>query len=131
MMVANNTDKHRTAYTVTVDCKEGEFPTQGKPFAGLTKLAAGTTTGISAHDRALTARRLADPTSKADDFSKPGHLVPLRARDGGVLTRPGHTEAAVGELPFRASRLALIRCRSLSTNGSRARRHHLRAHQAR
>lgn len=56
----------------------------------------GTTTGISAHDRALTAIKLADPTSKPEDFSRPGHLVPLRAVEGGVLTRRGHTEASVG-----------------------------------
>jgi 3,4-dihydroxy-2-butanone 4-phosphate synthase len=57
----------------------------------------GTSTGISAHDRALTARKLADPTSVPSDFNRPGHLCPLRAREGGVLTRRGHTEAGVGE----------------------------------
>jgi 3,4-dihydroxy-2-butanone 4-phosphate synthase len=59
----------------------------------------GTTTGISAHDRALTARALAAPVSldapTAQDFTRPGHMVPLRARRGGVLTRRGHTESAV------------------------------------
>ena len=55
----------------------------------------GTTTGISAHDRALTARKLAEG-APAHEFSRPGHMVPLRARDGGVLTRKGHTESAVG-----------------------------------
>lgn len=59
----------------------------------------GTTTGISAHDRALTARALAAPASPhaptPQDFSRPGHMVPLRARSGGVLMRRGHTEAAV------------------------------------
>lgn len=58
-------------------------------------LLPGTTTGISAHDRALTARALASPTSLPSSFSRPGHLVPLRARPGGVLTRPGHTESGV------------------------------------
>ncbi|KAF8202245.1 DHBP synthase RibB-like alpha/beta domain-containing protein [Pholiota molesta] len=53
----------------------------------------GTTTGISAHDRSLTARALASPTATADDFTRPGHMVPLRAREGGVLTRKGHTES--------------------------------------
>ncbi|KAG8898667.1 hypothetical protein FRB99_007234, partial [Tulasnella sp. 403] len=77
MMVPNNTEKHRTAYTVTVDYKQG------------------TTTGISAHDRALTARMLASQSSKPDDFTRPGHMVPLRARPGGVLERKGHTEAAI------------------------------------
>ncbi|KAM0793170.1 hypothetical protein ACM66B_000644 [Microbotryomycetes sp. NB124-2] len=77
MMVQDNQDKHRTAYTVTCDYKHG------------------TTTGISAHDRALTARRLADPSSNADDFNRPGHMVPLRANKDGVLARRGHTEASV------------------------------------
>jgi len=76
-MVVNNTDPHRTAYTVTCDAAEGG------------------TTGISATDRARTARVLADPTSSAASLSRPGHIVPLRARRGGVLERAGHTEAAV------------------------------------
>ncbi|WP_424186001.1 bifunctional 3,4-dihydroxy-2-butanone-4-phosphate synthase/GTP cyclohydrolase II [Actinokineospora sp. G85] len=76
-MFHTNQDARGTAYTVTVDAKEG------------------ITTGISAHDRALTIRKLADPDSVAADFNRPGHVVPLRARDGGVLRRPGHTEAAV------------------------------------
>jgi len=76
MMVANNTDMFKTAYTITVD------------------YAIGTTTGISAHDRALTARKLAQG-APAHEFNRPGHLVPLRAREGGTLTRKGHTEAAV------------------------------------
>jgi 3,4-dihydroxy 2-butanone 4-phosphate synthase len=77
LMLKDRTDRHGTAYTVTVD------------------YADGTTTGISAHDRALTARKLADPTVKAEDFLRPGHLVPLRAVNGGVLARRGHTEAGV------------------------------------
>ncbi|KAI0628202.1 3,4-dihydroxy-2-butanone 4-phosphate synthase [Trametes polyzona] len=77
MMVPENEDRHRTAYTVTVDYKHG------------------TTTGISAHDRALTARALASPLSTAASFSRPGHMVPLRARPGGVLARRGHTESAL------------------------------------
>ncbi|GAA4803248.1 3,4-dihydroxy-2-butanone-4-phosphate synthase [Tomitella cavernea] len=76
-MYRSNEDPHGTAYTVTVDAR------------------AGVTTGISAHDRALTIRALADRGSAAADFSRPGHVVPLRAREGGVLVRPGHTEAAV------------------------------------
>ncbi|KAG6891235.1 hypothetical protein C0995_008487 [Termitomyces sp. Mi166 len=77
MMVADNQDPHRTAYTVTVDYKHG------------------TTTGISASDRSATVRALASPDSRPSDFSRPGHMVPLRARAGGVLTRMGHTESAV------------------------------------
>ncbi|KZP30541.1 3,4-dihydroxy-2-butanone 4-phosphate synthase [Athelia psychrophila] len=76
MMLPDNQERHRTAYTVTVDYK------------------SGTTTGISAHDRALTARGLAASTSPAD-FTRPGHMVPLRAREGGTLTRKGHTESGV------------------------------------
>ncbi|EPT01241.1 hypothetical protein FOMPIDRAFT_1023355 [Fomitopsis schrenkii] len=77
MMVDENQDPHRTAYTVTVDYRNG------------------TTTGISAHDRALTARALASPSSQYTQFSRPGHMVPLRARPGGVLERRGHTETGV------------------------------------
>ncbi|KAI0763844.1 3,4-dihydroxy-2-butanone 4-phosphate synthase [Trametes elegans] len=77
MMVPENEDRHRTAYTVTVDYKHG------------------TTTGISAHDRALTARALAAPHATAASFSRPGHMVPLRARERGVLARRGHTESAL------------------------------------
>ncbi|SMN19539.1 similar to Saccharomyces cerevisiae YDR487C RIB3 3,4-dihydroxy-2-butanone-4-phosphate synthase (DHBP synthase) [Maudiozyma saulgeensis] len=75
--VSNADDRHGTAYTITVD------------------VAEGTTTGISAHDRALTCKSLAQPNSKPTDFLKPGHICPLRAADGGVLKRRGHTEAAV------------------------------------
>src|SRR5450631_3349775 len=76
-MVVNNQDPRGTAYTVTVDAAEG------------------VTTGISAADRAHTIRLLAQEGSVASDFNRPGHVVPLRARQGGVLVRGGHTEAAV------------------------------------
>ena len=77
LMVPDNRDPLRTAYTVTVDAAEG------------------ITTGISAADRAHTVRTLADPAATADSLIRPGHVVPLRAKDGGVLVRPGHTEATV------------------------------------
>src|SRR5262245_56567149 len=77
LMVRDNRESHRTAYTVSVD------------------LASGITTGISASDRARTVRALADPHAVASDFVRPGHLFPLRARPGGVLERPGHTDAGV------------------------------------
>ena len=77
LMVADSADPLRTAYTVSVDA------------------ASGVTTGISAHDRASTAAVLADPASGPQDLVRPGHVLPLRARDGGVLVRPGHTEATV------------------------------------
>lgn len=76
-MVSHNQDPKRTAYTVTVDA------------------ARGVSTGISAADRAATVRVLADPASRPADLIRPGHVLPLRARPGGVLERPGHTEAAV------------------------------------
>jgi len=77
LMVPDNRDPLRTAYTVTVDAAEG------------------ITTGISAADRAHTVRTLADPGATADSLIRPGHVVPLRAKAGGVLQRPGHTEATV------------------------------------
>ncbi|KAJ6591618.1 GTP cyclohydrolase II [Mycena vulgaris] len=77
MMVPQNQERHRTAYTITVDYKHG------------------VSTGISAGDRGRTARALASPASVADDFTRPGHLVPLRAVEGGVLARKGHTESGV------------------------------------
>lgn len=76
-MVADNDSPHSTAFTVTVDYRHG------------------TTTGISANDRTLTVRNLANPNAGAADFVRPGHIFPLIAREGGVLMRSGHTEAAV------------------------------------
>ena len=78
-MVTNNEDPKGTAFTVTVDATKDH----------------GITTGISATDRAKTVQLLANPTSTATDFHRPGHILPLRARCGGVLTRNGHTEAAI------------------------------------
>ena len=79
LMVPENQEKHKTAYTITTDYRHG------------------TSTGISAHDRALTARMLADPALGAGpgDFSRPGHMNPLRYTQGGVRGRRGHTEATV------------------------------------
>ncbi len=77
MMVDGNTSLYNTPFTVSVDFK------------------TGTTTGISAPDRARTFRALADPASSPSDFARPGHVFPLRSRNGGVLRRAGHTEAAV------------------------------------
>jgi 3,4-dihydroxy 2-butanone 4-phosphate synthase / GTP cyclohydrolase II len=76
-MVADNESAHTTAFTVSVDFRHG------------------TTTGISADDRTLTVRNLANPNAGAADFTRPGHIFPLVAREGGVLMRSGHTEAAV------------------------------------
>ncbi|MBV8952286.1 MAG: bifunctional 3,4-dihydroxy-2-butanone-4-phosphate synthase/GTP cyclohydrolase II [Actinobacteria bacterium] len=77
LMVANNTEHHRTAFTISVDAR------------------AGTTTGISAGDRATTVHTLIERRTKPDDLMRPGHIFPLRYRDGGVLKRAGHTEAAI------------------------------------
>ena len=77
LMVSNNTESHRTAFTVSIDYRHG------------------TSTGISAYDRAATAQALIDPSTKPRDLARPGHIFPLRYREGGVLKRAGHTEAAV------------------------------------
>jgi 3,4-dihydroxy 2-butanone 4-phosphate synthase/GTP cyclohydrolase II len=77
LMVADNTERHATAFTITVDAVDD------------------TTTGVCASDRATTARKLADPDALPEDFSRPGHMFPLRAHPDGVLGRAGHTEAAV------------------------------------
>ncbi len=76
-MVATNTESMRTAFLVSIDLKEG------------------TSTGISAHDRAATIQALVEPGTRPDDLARPGHILPLEAREGGVLKRAGHTEAAV------------------------------------
>lgn len=76
-MVSHNADPNRTAYTITIDAAEG------------------VTTGISAQDRSLTCRKLAEAKVRKEHFRRPGHIVPLQAREGGVRTRAGHTEAAV------------------------------------
>ncbi|KAI4157433.1 MAG: hypothetical protein LQ342_008292 [Letrouitia transgressa] len=77
-MVLENADPNRTAYTISIDGWDDSI-----------------TTGISAHDRALTCRMLASPSANASTFRRPGHVFPLRAREGGIRERKGHTEAAV------------------------------------
>lgn len=77
-MVLENADPNGTAYTISIDATDPSV-----------------TTGISAHDRALTCRTLARPDVQATHFRRPGHILPLQAKSGGVLERPGHTEAAV------------------------------------
>ena len=100
-MVPDNTEAHRTAFTVSVDYRHG------------------TTTGISAHDRAKTIRALADAASKPEDFARPGHIFPLRYAEGGVLTRAGHTEASVdlARLAGLDSHSAII-CEIVNDDGS-------------
>ncbi|KAF2642536.1 3,4-dihydroxy-2-butanone 4-phosphate synthase-like protein [Massarina eburnea CBS 473.64] len=77
-MVADNADPNQTAYAVSIDAAHESV-----------------STGISAHDRSLTCRMLADPKARAENFRRPGHVLPLQAREGGVRVRRGHTEAAV------------------------------------
>lgn len=104
LMVARNTDSMRTAFTVSVD------------------LIQGTTTGVSAADRARTLRALAKVTTRPEELSRPGHIFPLIARPGGVLERPGHTEAAVDLLVLAGLRPVGVICEIVSEDGSMARR---------
>lgn len=102
-MVAVNTDHRETAFTVSVDSR------------------MGVTTGISAHDRALTIRKLADPTARPGDFTRPGHIFPLRAKEGGVLRRAGHTEAAVDLARLAGLAPVGVICEILKDDGTMAR----------
>lgn len=102
MMVTENTDTHKTAFTVSVD-------------------AAGTSTGISAADRALTIKRIIDPASKPKDFNKPGHIFPLEYKTGGVLVRAGHTEAAVDLARLAGFFPAGVICEIMNEDGTMAR----------
>jgi 3,4-dihydroxy 2-butanone 4-phosphate synthase / GTP cyclohydrolase II len=103
LMVEHNTESHRTAFTISVD------------------LIEGTTTGISASDRSATLRALADPTIGFAAFARPGHIFPLRAREGGVLKRAGHTEAAVDLARLAGLEPAGIICEITKEDGSMAR----------
>jgi len=103
LMVRDNTESLRTAFTVTVDAR------------------AGTSTGSSAFDRALTMRKLADPSAKPSDFNRPGHVNPLMARRGGVLKRPGHTEAAVDLMRFAGLQPVGVICEIMGDDGEMAR----------
>ena len=103
-MVARNADSMRTAYTVTVDLRHG------------------TSTGISAADRAATLRALVDPSAQAGDFNRPGHVFPLRAVPGGVLARAGHTEAAVDLTRLAGLRPGGVLVEIVNDDGSMARR---------
>jgi 3,4-dihydroxy 2-butanone 4-phosphate synthase / GTP cyclohydrolase II len=104
LMVSRNTESMTTAYTVTVD------------------YGHGTTTGISASDRAATLRALVDPKAQPADFNRPGHVFPLRAVAGGVLARPGHTEAAVDLTRLAGLTPGGALVEIVNDNGSMARR---------
>ena len=104
MVVAtDNTENQGTAFTCSVDLK------------------TGTTTGISAADRAATSAALADPTKQAGDFNRPGHVFPLKARPGGVLKRAGHTEAAVDLARMAGRAPAGVLCEVVLDDGTMAR----------
>jgi 3,4-dihydroxy 2-butanone 4-phosphate synthase/GTP cyclohydrolase II len=103
LMVADNTESQRTAFTVSVDVK------------------TGTTTGISAADRAATIRAMIDADASPDDFNRPGHIFPLRYREGGVLKRAGHTEAAVDLARLAGLYPAGVLCEIVNDDGTMAR----------
>ena len=103
LMVDSNSALHGTQFTVTIDAIDG------------------TTTGISAADRALTIKKIIDDKSKASDFARPGHIFPLRALDEGVLRRAGHTEAAVDLCKLTKLKAAGVLCEILNENGEMAR----------
>jgi 3,4-dihydroxy 2-butanone 4-phosphate synthase / GTP cyclohydrolase II len=103
LMVVENTDSHRTAFTVSVDA------------------VMGTTTGISAGDRATTIKTLIDPVTSPSALARPGHVFPLRYQPGGVLRRAGHTEAAVDLAVLAGSYPAGVLCEIVSEDGSMAR----------
>jgi 3,4-dihydroxy 2-butanone 4-phosphate synthase/GTP cyclohydrolase II len=103
LMVPSNSESYGTAFTVSVDCLHG------------------TTSGISAGDRATTIRALVDPTRRPEDFARPGHVFPLRARPGGVLQRPGHTEAAVDLTRLAGLTPAGVLCELVNPDGTMTR----------
>lgn len=102
-MVPRNTSLHETAFMVSIDAIEG------------------VSTGISAHDRARTISVAIDPSSKAEDLARPGHIFPLAARPGGVLSRTGHTEAAVDLARLAGLKPAGVICEVMNRDGTMAR----------
>ncbi|GIU83592.1 MAG: riboflavin biosynthesis protein RibBA [Acidimicrobiales bacterium] len=103
LMVRENTESQRTAFTYSVDYRHG------------------TTTGISAADRARTIRALVDPATRPSDLARPGHIFPLRCAEGGVLKRAGHTEAAVDLARMAGLYPAGVLCEIVNEDGSMAR----------
>jgi len=102
-MVQDNTEKHKTAFTISVDA------------------ASGVTTGISAMDRARTVQILIDPTSRPEDLVRPGHIFPLQGVRGGVLRRAGHTEASIDLARLAGLKSAAMICEIMNEDGSMAR----------
>jgi 3,4-dihydroxy 2-butanone 4-phosphate synthase/GTP cyclohydrolase II len=103
LMVADNTARFQTAFTVSIDAKHG------------------VTTGISAHDRARTIQAAVDPATLPADLARPGHIFPLQAKEGGVLARAGQTEAAVDLARMAGLRPAGVICEIMNENGTMAR----------
>lgn len=103
MMVSDNTSSFGTAFTVSIDAK------------------VGATTGISAHDRALTVLAVLDSATKPEDIARPGHIFPLRAKEGGVLVRTGQTEAAVDLSRLAGLYPAGVICEIMKEDGTMAR----------
>jgi len=99
----------------------------GTPFAVSVDVIHGTTTGISAYDRARTVKALVDPDTRPEDLARPGHVFPLRAMEGGVLRRAGHTEASVDLARLAGLQPAGVLCEIMSDDGSMARVPELRA----
>lgn len=104
MMVGENTARHGTAFTISVEAKRN-----------------GVTTGISAHDRAETIRAIIDPATRPEDLARPGHMFPLRAREGGVLVRAGHTEATIDLARLAGLYPAGVLCEIMNEDGTMAR----------
>ena len=103
LMVSENTARFQTAFTISIDAKKG------------------VTTGISAHDRAATILAAIDPATKPDDLARPGHVFPLQANEGGVLSRAGQTEAAVDLARLAGLEPAGVICEIMNEDGSMAR----------
>ena len=103
LMAASNSSRHETAFTVSIEAREG------------------ITTGISAHDRARTVAVAIDPRSGPQEIATPGHIFPLRAREGGVLVRAGHTEAAVDIARLAGLNPSGVICEVMNDDGSMAR----------
>src|SRR5215470_1036283 len=103
LMVADNTESQRTAFTVSVDARHG------------------TSTGISASDRCTTVHTILDAATSADDLARPGHIFPLRYREGGVLNRAGHTEASVDLARLAGLQPAGVLAEVVNEDGSMAR----------
>ena len=101
-MVAHNTNTQGTAFTVSIEA------------------AHGCTTGVSAHDRVTTIKAAANPNGKPEDLLRPGHVYPLRARQGGVLERRGHTEATVDLMRLAGLNPAGVLCELMNEDGTMA-----------